>query len=64
MQAVREARVRHAARLLEVTDMDVGQVADASGFVSPFHFSRVFSRAFGLSPREYRRRLRHSMESG
>ncbi|MBE1560986.1 helix-turn-helix domain-containing protein [Nonomuraea africana] len=60
MQAVREARVRHAARLLEVTDLDVGQVANASGFVSPFHFSRVFSGAFGLPPREYRRRLRLS----
>ncbi|MFI6735527.1 helix-turn-helix domain-containing protein [Nonomuraea sp. NPDC050451] len=58
MQAVREARVRHAASLLEVTDLDVGQVAAASGFVSPFHFSRAFSRQYGLPPRDYRARLR------
>ncbi|MEU7893337.1 helix-turn-helix domain-containing protein [Nonomuraea sp. NPDC049152] len=58
MQAVREARVRHAARLLEVTDMDVGQVATAAGFASPFHFSRTFRRHYGLSPRQYRSRLR------
>ncbi|MCG5218209.1 helix-turn-helix domain-containing protein [Streptosporangium soli] len=58
MRAVREARVRHAARLLEVTDMDVGQVASASGFASPFHFSRAFSQEYGLPPREYRARLR------
>lgn len=58
MRAVREARVRHAASLLEVTDLDVGQVAAASGFVSPFHFSRAFSREYGLPPRDYRARRR------
>ncbi|MFC4009417.1 helix-turn-helix domain-containing protein [Nonomuraea purpurea] len=58
MRAVRQARVRHAAGLLEVTDLDVGQVAAASGFVSPFHFSRAFSREYGLPPRDYRARLR------
>ncbi|MGW2153847.1 helix-turn-helix domain-containing protein [Nonomuraea sp. NPDC001699] len=58
MGAVRKARVRHAASLLEVTDLDVGQVAAASGFVSPFHFSRAFRREYGLPPRDYRARLR------
>ncbi|TMR90686.1 helix-turn-helix domain-containing protein, partial [Nonomuraea basaltis] len=58
MQVVRQARVRHAAGLLEVTDLDVGQVAAASGFVSPFHFSRAFKRQYGLPPRDYRSRLR------
>ncbi|MBB6346366.1 AraC family transcriptional regulator of arabinose operon [Nonomuraea muscovyensis] len=57
MRAVRQARVRHAARLLEVTDMDIGQVAAASGFVSPFHFSRAFRQEYGLPPRDYRNRL-------
>jgi AraC family transcriptional regulator of arabinose operon len=58
MQAVRRARVRHAASLLEVTDMDIGQVAAASGFVSPFHFCRAFRKEYGLPPRDYRARLR------
>ncbi|WP_344478687.1 helix-turn-helix domain-containing protein [Nonomuraea monospora] len=58
MQVVRGARVRHAASLLEVTDLDVGQVAAASGFVSPFHFSRAFRKEYGLPPRDYRARLR------
>ncbi|MEV1171631.1 helix-turn-helix domain-containing protein, partial [Nonomuraea sp. NPDC049784] len=52
-------RVRRAASLLEVTDLDVGQVAAASGFVSPFHFSRAFKREYGLPPRDYRARLRN-----
>ncbi|MEU7857555.1 helix-turn-helix domain-containing protein [Nonomuraea sp. NPDC049141] len=58
MRAVRRARIQHAARLLEVTDMDVGQVAAASGFVSPFHFSRAFSHEYGMPPRDFRSRLR------
>jgi AraC family transcriptional regulator of arabinose operon len=48
--------MRHAATLLEATDLDIGQVAAASGFVSPFHFSRVFRREYGLPPRDYRAR--------
>lgn len=58
MRAVRRARIQHAARLLEVTDMDIGQVAAASGFVSPFHFSRAFSHEYGMPPRDFRSRLR------
>jgi AraC family transcriptional regulator of arabinose operon len=58
MQALREARLGHGARLLEVTDLDVGQVAAASGFASPFHFSRSFRQLFGVPPRQYRQRFR------
>ncbi|WP_181449387.1 helix-turn-helix domain-containing protein [Nonomuraea aridisoli] len=58
MRVVRQVRVRHAASLLEITDMDVGQVAAACGFVSPFHFSRAFRREYGVPPRDYRARVR------
>lgn len=58
MEAVRQARLGLAARLLEATELDVSQVAAASGFASPFHFSRRFHRYAGLSPRAYRDRLR------
>lgn len=54
MRALREARLRHAARLLRTTGLDVSQVAAASGFASPFHFSRVFRARFGTSPRRFR----------
>ncbi|MBG7704533.1 helix-turn-helix domain-containing protein [Streptomyces sp. MC1] len=54
MRAVREARLRHAARLLEVTDLTVERVAAASGFPSPFHFSRVFRARYGVPPGTYR----------
>ncbi|KOG41801.1 AraC family transcriptional regulator [Streptomyces resistomycificus] len=54
MRALREARLHHAARLLESTDLPVERVAAASGFVSPFHFNRVFRERYGLPPGAYR----------
>ncbi|WP_171114948.1 MULTISPECIES: helix-turn-helix domain-containing protein [Streptomyces] len=56
MRALREARLRHAARLLEATDLSVERVAAASGFASPFHFNRVFHERFGSPPGAYRAR--------
>ncbi|MFF4394228.1 helix-turn-helix domain-containing protein [Streptomyces sp. NPDC001480] len=54
MRALREARLRQAARLLEGTDLTVERVAAASGFPSPFHFNRVFRERYGLPPGTYR----------
>ncbi|MEU9338458.1 helix-turn-helix domain-containing protein [Streptomyces sp. NPDC048290] len=54
MRALREARLQHAARLLEGSDLPVERVAAASGFASPFHFNRVFHRRYGAPPGAYR----------
>ncbi|MHB9756396.1 helix-turn-helix domain-containing protein [Streptomyces sp. BYX5S] len=54
MQAVRAARLSHAQQLLDATDLDIGQIARASGFASPFHFSRAFRERFGVPPSVYR----------
>ncbi|WP_306321948.1 MULTISPECIES: helix-turn-helix domain-containing protein [unclassified Streptomyces] len=54
MRAVRAARLGHAQQLLDATDLDVGQIARASGFASPFHFSRAFRERFGVPPTVYR----------
>ena len=54
MRALREARLRHAARLLEGSDLSVDRVAAASGFASPFHFNRVFRARYGVPPGAYR----------
>jgi AraC family transcriptional regulator of arabinose operon len=58
MQALHEARLEHAARLLDATDLDVGRVARAAGFASPFHFSRAFRSRYGIAPSGYRGRPR------
>ncbi|KUN86237.1 helix-turn-helix domain-containing protein [Streptomyces griseoruber] len=62
MRALREARLRHAARLLEGTDLPVERVAAASGFVSPFHFTRVFRARYGSPPGAYRDGIRSTMD--
>ncbi|KOV64697.1 helix-turn-helix domain-containing protein [Streptomyces sp. MMG1121] len=54
MRALREARLRQAARLLRATDLTVERVAAASGFPSPHHFSRVFRERYGVPPGAYR----------
>ncbi|WP_189880154.1 helix-turn-helix domain-containing protein [Streptomyces bluensis] len=58
MRALLDARLLHAARLLEATDLPVERVAAASGFTSPFHFSRVFRQRYGVPPGAYRSGLR------
>jgi AraC family transcriptional regulator of arabinose operon len=58
MRALPAARLVHAARLLEATDLPVERVAAASGFTSPFHFSRVFRQRYGAPPGTYRAGLR------
>ncbi|MDQ0994507.1 helix-turn-helix domain-containing protein [Streptomyces sp. V3I7] len=54
MRALREARLRHAALLLESTDLTVERVAAASGFAGPSHFHRVFRECYGTPPGAYR----------
>lgn len=62
MRALREARLTHAARLLEATDLPVASIAAACGFASAFHFSRAFRTRYGVPPRDYRIG-RHAAES-
>ncbi len=52
---VQKVRLRHAARLLEVTPLPVKTVAESVGFASRSHFSRAFQAAFGMDPSRYRR---------
>ncbi|MFC5213662.1 helix-turn-helix domain-containing protein [Streptomyces coerulescens] len=54
MRALREARLRHAARLLESTGLSVDRVAAASGFASAPHFNRAFRERYGRPPGAYR----------
>ncbi|MER5184330.1 helix-turn-helix domain-containing protein [Streptomyces sp. NPDC002896] len=58
MRALQQARLRHAARLLEVTELPAERVAALSGFTSPFHFSRAFRQRYGSPPGAYRSDLR------
>jgi len=56
-----EAQRQHFERALELMpepDLTLGEIAYASGFESPSVFASAFRRRHGVSPSEYRRRLR------
>ena len=57
LEALRLIRLDRAAQMLARTNARVGEVAQAAGFVSAFHFSRAFKDVFGCSPRAFRQRL-------
>lgn len=52
------ARLERAASLLVRTNLAAKEIAHATGFVSPYHFSNKFKQVYGVAPREYRRAMR------
>ncbi len=52
-----ERLVREARRHLAYTQARIKSVADALGFADPAYFTRVFTRATGVSPKSYREKL-------
>jgi AraC-like DNA-binding protein len=48
-------KMNFAAELLRQPVALVKQVAEETGFADPFHFSRMFTSVFGLSPAAFRR---------
>jgi AraC-like DNA-binding protein len=48
-------KMNEAAERLQQPGTLVKQVAEETGFTDPFHFSRVFTSVFGLSPSAFRR---------
>ena len=52
---LKEARIKHACKLLTTTQMNVSEIAFACGYSDPKYFSRCFKASTGKSPTEYRR---------
>lgn len=57
-QFLHEIRVRHACSLLASTEMSVLDVAMEVGFGSSRSFFRIFKQCKGMTPSEYRKRLK------
>lgn len=53
-EAQRLLRLDRAAVLLARSNLQVQEIAEATGFASPFHFSRAFRKIYGRSPRAFR----------
>ncbi len=51
---IQNAKLAAARRLLRESDLHVREIANALGYDDPLYFSRLFQRAVGVSPREYR----------
>lgn len=48
-------RVSHAKRLLRFSGLSIGEIGEACGMPDGNYFSRVFRKAEGMSPSEYRK---------
>ena len=46
-------KMRYATDLLNGSPALIKQVAKATGFADPYHFSRVFKKVYGVSPRTF-----------
>lgn len=58
-QFLTDLRIRKAKTLLLLTDMPITEIAFACGFCDNSHFSNVFTKNEGCSPREYRKNLQN-----
>lgn len=57
MEFVAQLRLEQARALLGSSGGSLTEIARQCGFASSSHFSTAFGAAFGIAPREYRRRL-------
>lgn len=61
MSALNQVRLEKAAERLRHEDASVGEIASAVGFNDSNYFSKLFSRAFGTTPRDYRKRVQSTL---
>lgn len=50
-----QLRLSTAKSMLKNTNMTICQIAEKTGFVDPYYFSRIFKKEIGLSPLQYRK---------
>ncbi len=56
LKALLKIKLDHAYELLTQTSMSIKEISDYLGFQNPYHFSRVFKKAFFHSPATLRKR--------
>lgn len=57
-QLLTRLKMARAAELLQNPNMLVRQIADATGYSDPYHFSRVFKRTYGIAPEAFAKTTR------
>ncbi|QKV17879.1 helix-turn-helix domain-containing protein [Oricola thermophila] len=56
-RVIEDRMIREARRNLVYTNLPVSRIAYALGYNDPAYFSRVFSQATGMAPRDFRERV-------
>jgi YesN/AraC family two-component response regulator len=56
-------RLERAEELLRVTDLSIKEVGINCGYTNYFYFTRVYDKAYGKTPTEYRRALREKQKT-
>ncbi len=54
------SKIMNARELLMETDMPITDIAYSCGYQNPFAFSRAFKKEMNCTPRDYRKKYRHS----
>lgn len=54
-------KIEYACQMLKTTDMHINQICYKVGIEDSLYFSRMFSKAMGMSPSEYRERHAHRL---
>lgn len=58
MQYILEIRISNAENLLEATEYNITEISRIVGYDNPLYFSRLFKKSKGLSPSEYRKKIK------
>ncbi|HNX52243.1 MAG TPA: AraC family transcriptional regulator [Pontiellaceae bacterium] len=61
LQLLTRLKMNRAAELLSGRTMLIKQIAQESGYSDPYHFSRVFKRAYGIPPESFQQTVRRQM---
>jgi DNA-binding response OmpR family regulator len=57
IEFIRNIKLKHACRMLKQTSMTISEVAYASGFSDPKYFATCFRAEFGMTPRNYQKKI-------
>ena len=61
-QYILSLRMVNAQSLLENTDYNIGEIAEIVGYENQLYFSRVFKKEYGVSPAQYRKKVKEAQE--
>ena len=53
---VNQLRLRYAHELLDESPFNMSEIATRCGYSDAFYFSKVFKKATGISPKDYRKK--------